>query len=180
MLDIPQSIAWLWREYNTIIAERDVRILLLSNFDSQAVGSVQDVEVIWGGAQAAQLVFIRNLYNAMVKLLNLGDWELGYRRLVQREDALSALLSMCGASGKVAPALAWAALLMAVRNGDGTLNYTRVAHVLSRLASKYGCSVQALSAVCISQSVFFSPCFGASLKWAFELCCKLLCERTNH
>lgn len=100
---------------------------------------VQDVEVIWGGAQAAQLTLIRNLYDAMVHLLNLGDWDLGYKRLVVREDALSALLTMCGASGKVAPALAWAAVLLAVQNADGTLNFTRVAHVLTRLAMKYVC-----------------------------------------
>lgn len=97
---------------------------------------LQDVAVVWGGAQAAQIQFIRNLYDAMVKLLNLGDWELGYKMLVEREDALSALLSMCGARGKVAPALAWAALISAVQNADGSLNFTRVAHVLSRLASK--------------------------------------------
>lgn len=103
-----------------------------------ATVTLQDVEVVWGGAQAAQMTFVRNLYDAMVKLLNLGDWELGYKRLVEREDGLSALLSLCGASGKVAPALAWAALLSAVQNADGSLNLTRIAHVLSRLAMKCG------------------------------------------
>ena len=44
-----------------------------------ATVTLQDVEVVWGGAQAAQMTFVRNLYDAMVKLLNLGDWELGYK-----------------------------------------------------------------------------------------------------
>jgi hypothetical protein len=101
--------------------------------------SVQDAEIIWGGEEGAQITYIRSLYDAMIKELNLGDFDLGYRRLVEQEDGLSALLTLCGVSGKVPPARAWATLLLTIKNRDGSLNFTRVAHVLTRLAMMCAC-----------------------------------------
>jgi hypothetical protein len=121
---------------------------------------LQGVEVLWGGSQSAQVSFMRFLFDALVHLCNLGDWELGYKQLCEQEDGLSALVYMCGIHGKARPALAWAALMCAMQNTDGTLNFTRFAHVLSRVAVR---------CVSLFGSDSFTPIVGSD---GMRLCCQ--------
>lgn len=93
--------------------------------------------MLWGDEQQKQIDLLRMLYDKMVHNCNLGDWELGYKSIVQKEDGLGALVEMCGAVGRNQPILAWAALMCAVQHPDGSgLNLSRFAHVLTKVAQR--------------------------------------------
>lgn len=80
---------------------------------------------------------MRQLYDKMVNNCNLGDWDLGYRAVIQREDGLAALIEMCGAVGRSQPVLAWAALMCCIQQPDGSgINFSRYAHVLTKVAQR--------------------------------------------
>ena len=93
--------------------------------------------MLWSDEQDKQIELVRRLYDTMVQTCNLGDWDLGYKAIIQKEDGLAALVEMCGAVGRSQPVLAWAALMCSVQEPDGSgLSFTRYAHVLTKVAQR--------------------------------------------
>jgi hypothetical protein len=106
---------------------------------SQALSALmQRSEVLWGESQETQIDFMHLLYDKMLDTCNMGDWDLGFRQHVQSEDGLACLVAMCGCVGRGPPALALHVLLTTIRRRStgpaGSINFTRLGHVLSKLA----------------------------------------------
>eukprot|EP00892_Ulva_mutabilis_P005130 jgi/Ulvmu1/298/UM001_0302.1 len=98
---------------------------------------VQETAVLWCDEQHKQTDLLMRLYDILVSTCNLGDWELGYKAIIQKEDGLGALVEMCGSVGRSQPTLAWAALMCAVQEPDGSgINFSRYAHVLTKVAQR--------------------------------------------
>ena len=96
-----------------------------------------DASILWAGTEERQMEVIDYLFTMTIKSCSLGDWKLGYADMVSSEDGLSALLELCRKQDKLIPSLPIVVLLNACNSANSSgLNFTRTAHLLTKLAIK--------------------------------------------